>query len=109
MATDPYDQRRERIIALARTFPTLAREAPLDAWDPFALDEWATTRQGSAAWHAARFVLAVWDTASVHDEETGEDVYPWKCGRFEATRALAKWDLEHRAAFVAWASDPWWP
>jgi hypothetical protein len=29
-------------------------------------------------------------------------------GVFLVMDALSVWDREHRAAFLAWAADPWW-
>ena len=51
----------------------------------------------SGAHHAARFILAVWN----NDAEG-------TCDRFDVIEALAIWDEEHRAAFLAWAKNPWW-
>ena len=31
----------------------------------------------------------------------------WRVGAFNAAAALASWDEGHRAAFLAWARDPW--
>jgi hypothetical protein len=33
----------------------------------------------------------------------------WEAGRFDVMEALRVWDLKHRAAFLEWAKDPWWP
>jgi hypothetical protein len=52
----------------------------------------------TSALHAARFVLALWNS---HVD--------WECGRFDAVRALGTWDQAHRVAFLVWATQPWWP
>jgi len=90
-----------KMSELATSFPTLAGGVPgVLPWDAEALEEWAA---GPAPSHgglcAARFVLSVWNGCT-------DD---WRCGRFDAMEALGCWDNQHRAAFVAWASDPWWP
>ncbi|MFY0542485.1 hypothetical protein [Nannocystis pusilla] len=35
------------------------------------------------------------------------DAETWRVGSFNAVTAIAQWDDEHRAAFLAWARDPW--
>ena len=87
----------QRILALSASFPTL--HGVLDRWDPEVLDRWACGPvPGSGAFHAARFVLSVFNADA-----------PWQCGPFELHRALCAWDAAHRAAFLAWARAPWWP
>lgn len=89
----------ERMSILAKSFPTLRGARGLAPWDPEALDSWACGPvPGSGAQHAARFVFAVWNSAA-----------RWSCGRFDAVRALGSWDRDHQAAFLAWATEPWWP
>ena len=67
-------------------------------FDPEVLDAWACGPEpSSAGFHAACFVLNVWNMHA-----------PWGCGRFDAVRAMAGvFDNEHREAFLAWAEDPW--
>ena len=87
-----------QIRQLARTFPSLGKNAPgIDPWIPHELNRWAVGPASSGERHAARFVLAVWDNAA-----------DWECGRFDIVEALTVWDEPHRAAFLAWAGDPWW-
>ena len=104
---------RARMSRIARSFPTLARGAPIDVFDPEALDAWACSgaaTSGSSA--AARFILSVW-SGSTGALDAGEDpskhVWCWRSRRFELHEALGYWDDAHRAAFRAWARDPWWP
>lgn len=49
------------------------------------------------SYHAARFILAVW---SKNDESSRTP--------FDVIAALAVWNEEHRAAFLAWAATPSW-
>lgn len=93
---DPKPEHRIRKLALS--FPTL-RDAygGVLPWKAADLDRFACEPVSDGARHAARFVLAVWDNAG-----------GWGCGRFDVIEAMAVWDPDHRAAFLAWASDPWW-
>lgn len=55
---------KTRIVALARTFPTL-QTGPLEPWDADKLDAWASGAAGtSGSRHAAAFVLSVWNHGS---------------------------------------------
>jgi hypothetical protein len=89
---------REQMSALALSFPSL-REAPVEPWDPHKLEKWSVgPAPGSGAFHAARFVLNVWN-----------DSTEWACGKFEFFEAFRSWDHNHKVAFLAWAGRPWWP
>lgn len=81
----------EKLIALILSFPTLARRSAeihsID--DVFAIEQNRSNSTGTR-W-AAAFILFVWN------------------GReFDLYRAWGNWDNDHRAAWKAWASDPWW-
>lgn len=102
----PYDRRAERerlarlgrFVSLCWSFPSLQEAPGIEPWRPEDLDAWAIGPAGTAgSRHAAAFVLAVWAPA------------PWRVGPFDAVEALKVWDERHRAAFTAWAKDPWWP
>jgi hypothetical protein len=41
--------------------------------------------------------LSVWDPQQA-----------WELERFDVMEALRVWDEDHREAFLAWASNPWW-
>ena len=89
---------RERMAKLATTFPSLRGARGASPWDAKSLEEWACgPAPGSGALHSARFLLSLWNQAE------------WRCGRFDVFDAMASWDREHRAAFIAWAEKPWWP
>jgi hypothetical protein len=87
--------KEQRIAQLAETFPTLRGAPGLYPWKPRELED-ACGRLSSGGVHAARFVLACWNS-----------YHPWRCGPFLVLEAFGTWDDEHRAAFVAWAQDPW--
>jgi len=85
----------ERMAALAESFPCLACVPGVRPWDPAALDAAASNLSSGGA-HAARFVLEV------------HNCYQrWRAGPFRLVDALGAWDAEHRAAWKAWAADPW--
>ncbi len=84
---------------LARAFHALRRIEPpgIEPWAPDAL--WGWLQQAAASRHelaCAHFVLSVWDSRG-------------PAGTFDAMAALAGWDRAHRAAFIEWAREPWWP
>jgi hypothetical protein len=96
----------ERMLMLARTFPTLRRKLEhVERWDPIAFATSAAPWSGGEK-DAALFVLSVWDPATDWSEFGLERDGK---GRFEVHVALGNWDPAHRAAFVTWASRPWWP
>jgi hypothetical protein len=87
-----------RIRRLARTFPSLNGAPCVDPWDPDGFDRWATgLDHATPARLAAVFVLEVWEFRRL-----------WRAGLFQAVFALAVWGKADRAAFLAWAADPYW-
>lgn len=114
---------RERMTALARSFPTLSRADGLEPFDPEKLDDWAMTGGTChAGLVAARFILTVWSGQAFSfgqqtylKQRKPDDLYrvrvetPWRCGLFDVVDALSTWDAKHRAAFLGWAMNPWWP
>ncbi len=92
---------RERMTLLAASFPELERRAPIHPFDALELARWAKSgAPGHGGRCAALFVLSVWNPY---------DYAKWKAGRFDVHEALGVWDDDHRAAFLAWVKDPWWP
>lgn len=86
------------ILALAESFHVLADAPGIRPWSPIALDNWANHPiRGDASRYAAQFVLSVWDYTM-----------NWKCGRFDMTKALRKWDAANMTAWKRWAANPWW-
>lgn len=84
---------------LAECFPCLVNKPGVRPWDPERLDEWADQSGATASeLYTARFVLHLWDGKHL-----------WRCGRFDLLDALDFWDQVHRAAFISWVLDPWWP
>jgi hypothetical protein len=89
-----------KMTALAYSFPTL-RDAPIDPFEASELEHWIMgPSAGSGATWAAIFVLSVFNPGAM----------PYRsCGLFDLHAALAVWDAEHRAAFLRWVKEPWWP
>jgi len=80
----------QRIPSLGRRFPSLAKAAGLDLWNPTELWSWLEqTDDCENAWHAGLLLLSLWDDG------------PWPA--FEAAKAVRDWDDSHRVVFAAWA------
>jgi 5S rRNA maturation endonuclease (ribonuclease M5) len=88
--------KRQAIVELSKTFPSLS---PLglttETWDAIELDL-RSQELSTAGKFALQFILAVWDWRQ-----------EWKSGEFHVAPALDLWDRKHHAAFIAWATDPW--
>ena len=90
----PAGEPAARLAQLARSFPTLQAAAGLSPWEPHPFAAWAG---GPVPGHAARFILAVWNSDA-----------DWPCGKFDAVEALSVWDGPHHGAFLTWVAAPWW-
>ena len=112
---------RNDLLSLARSFPTLAG-APSEFFAirsggavGFTEDgavrfaRWNRETGGGGQRDAALFVLSVWNRETDWRELAGlsRDDGPTG-GTFDVHRSLGNWDRGHRAAFLAWAADPWW-
>lgn len=87
----------ERLSRLAESFPALRGAPGVRPWDPVALDAWAAGPvPSSGALCAAQLVLTAFNWTAT-----------WQCGPFCLGRAIATWDAQQRAAFAAYARDPW--
>ena len=95
---EDYDRRREKMTALARTFPTLVDAQALTRGSLQELNRWAVGPRSPGERLAAGSVLSLWDREA-----------EWECGPFDVFESLARWDDEHCRAFARWAEDPWWP
>jgi hypothetical protein len=85
--------------ALVASFPVLHEARGVDPWNATEFARWAAKWPASeASKNCARFVLSVWSPGT-----------RWKVGRFDVVAAMSRWDHTNKAAFVAWARDPWWP
>lgn len=96
-APPPLLPLEERMAALAEAFPALEGAPGVRPWDAVELDRWAAGPVPSGgAVLAAQFVLQVYNWTAC-----------WSCGPFCLGRAIAVWDEGQRAAFAAYARDPW--
>ena len=96
MAAEPHTP-EGKMAELSRSFPSRAKASGIHVWHANTLDRWASeTPLSLGELVTARFLLAVWDP-----------YHPWACGRFDVMEAIRVWDEPHRAAFLAWARDPW--
>ena len=85
----------QAMLRLARQFPSLA-DAPLEKWEPLALEDWARGPVTVQALYAARFVLSLWNPRRPS----------W---RFDVHEAFEAFDHEHRNLVARWAMAPWYP
>lgn len=91
-----------RLLELAETFPTIAREAHAGALNSIdALNAYRFHADHGGAL-AALFLLNVWGLA-FPDQPDSRDWPP-----FDVMNAMGTWDAAHRKAFAAWALEPWW-
>jgi len=100
--SDGFPCMRARFVQkVVRSFPSLQNAPHCMPWDPAKFASWARNSESltSGSVHAARFVLAVWKGSS---EE-------WKGLHFDAVKAMAAWDWQHKEAFLRWCQNPWWP
>lgn len=82
-----------RLVALARTFPSLADPAKRPIRTAEDLEQIARDQSnGSGVRQAAAFLLYVWTSGA----------YAW-----DLARGWGAWDDRHRDAWKAWATDPW--
>jgi hypothetical protein len=100
---------RERMELLCTSFPVLRGVPGTIPWDQHKFARWASgPATTSAIDQAAAFVLSVWNGGTPEDGGWWNEP-PHVVGRFDVVRALALWDHEQQAAFLAWCNDPFWP
>jgi len=101
MTTENRDCVLEKLVALARSFPTLDGAIELDYEFPMDRDrfiDWLENAKrtgtfGKGAGCAAEFCL---------------HVFSGRQNKFDMYLALSHWDEDHVAAFQAWAADPYY-
>jgi hypothetical protein len=82
---------KEKISALAHTFPALRGAPGTKPFDEDRLREWMGVCSGGER-RAASFILSVWNHYD-NKFDVGE---------------ISGWDDNNLAAFAAWARAPWW-
>lgn len=90
---------RERMSAIAASFPALRNAPGVRPFDQHALAAYANGPHSHGEILAARFILGVWS-----GDGTFPDVTP-----FDLFEAMGVWDSRNRAAFLAWCQSPYWP
>lgn len=98
---------RERMTLLCESFPTLRGRPGTNPWYEHDFAKWASgPAPSSAIRQAAAFVLAVWNGGNAG---AWWNEKPWGVGVFDPVHAMALWDHQHQAAYIAWCNDPFWP
>jgi hypothetical protein len=89
-----------RMTRLAESFRSLEYKPGVRPWNAVALANWVRSHDGDATpaqAQAAAFVLEVASMSTVWDGVPD----------FRVHEAVAIWSKEDRAAFAAWAKNPW--
>jgi hypothetical protein len=87
-----------RMTRLAESFRSLEYKPGVRPWDAAALADWARSGEASPAEvQAAAFVLEVASMSTVWDGVPS----------FRVHEAVGLWSKDDRAAFAAWAKEPW--
>lgn len=95
---------RDAMRDLLDSFPSLA-DFPGE-WNAMAFSTWAQQSLSHGGLCAAAFIMSVWNPGENRKPPRGS---PHRGLRFDLHDAFGVWDPEHRAAFVAWTREPWWP
>jgi len=100
---------REAMTQLCESFHGLRGAPGVRPWDQDLFARWASAGSPTEATRlAAAFVLAVWNGCTPRDGGWWNK-RPLRVGRFDPVEAIARWDHEHKAAFLAWCDNPFWP
>jgi hypothetical protein len=92
-----------RMATLAESFPTLKGVKGLVPWDPVLLaEQLGSPARTSASANAILFVLSVWNPGF---QGGGVDLVKTP---FDLHSAMWAWDDQHRQAFLAWVTNPFW-
>ena len=90
---------KESIARLAKKFPSLKEAEGVSPFNSEQLMAWALeSTPRPHARHAVQFILSLWD---MHKR--------WVVGPFNVVEAFSSWDEEHKAVFLEWAQEPWFP
>jgi len=100
--------------ALASLFPSMRELAACSPFNALELVKWLNgPAPTSGSRHAAMFLLNVWNPDTNWCRERFDDGTKLRgkpdAGRFNLGRAMSAWDVEHRAACLAWMEAPFWP
>lgn len=94
---------------LAGLFPTMRGVPGTDPWDVHQLIAWMNTgAPTSGSWHAAMFLLMVWNPHTKWNQE-GIRMRKGATGKFDLGLAIHAWDQQHIDAAREWIDNPFFP
>lgn len=94
---------------LAKLFPTMRGVPGTDPWNVEKLIAWLNTgAPTSGSWHAAMFLLGVWNPHTKWNKE-GVKMRKGASGKFDLFAAYGVWDEHHIQAMQEWLAVPFWP
>lgn len=110
----------ERFVELCQDFPALQGApvpfitgAGVEPWDVSRFMVWACSGLSHGEGCAARFVLSVWNPETDWVKQARLEGIALRRAsslkRFDVHEAMGVWDRKNRAAFLAWAKEPFWP
>lgn len=100
---------RKAMSELANLFPTMRGVPGTDPWKVEDLIKWLNTgAPTSGSWHAAMFLLGVWNPTTKWNQE-GVRMRRGASGKFDLFAAYSTWDHQHVQAFLEWVRYPFWP
>ena len=100
---------RKAMSELAKLFPTMRGVPGTDPWNVEQLIGWLNTgAPTSGSWHAAMFLLGVWNPSTKWNQE-GVRMRKGASGKFDLFAAFACWDNNHIQAMQEWIANPFWP
>lgn len=98
----------EAMTVLGEMFPSMRGVPGVKPWNAMALVDWLNSgAPTSGSWHAAMFLLHVWNIDTDWRKEGLKARAGY--GRFNLGRAMASWDDAHRRACLAWVEAPFFP
>lgn len=96
----PVCNNEQFVRGLVLHFHALRGADGLTPWSATRFARWARSGVSHGTHCAAAFVLSVWNPS---------EAWRMKGLRFNFQEAYGVWDESHRAAFLHWAQNPWWP
>jgi hypothetical protein len=104
-----HSDRRLAMSQLANLFPTMRGVPGTNPWNVEKLIAWLNTgAPTSGSWHAAMFLLGVWNPSTKWNQE-GVRMRKGASGKFDLFAAYAAWDHKHIQAMQEWIAAPFWP
>jgi hypothetical protein len=94
---------------LANLFPTMRGVPGTDPWNVQQLLAWMNTgAPTTGSWHAAMFLLGVWNPHTKWNQE-GVKMRKGATGKFDLFVAMQGWDQQHIDAAREWIANPFFP